>query len=50
VGLDADQTELLVRMMDRLVIRMEGGSEADWLALEEQEKTSAEDPDKALSW
>lgn len=37
VKLDADQTEVLVRLMDRVVIRLEGGSEADWLALEAEE-------------
>lgn len=38
VRLDADQTEALIRMMDRIVIRLEGGNEADWLMVEASEE------------
>lgn len=38
VKLEADMTDQLVQLMDRIVVRLEGGDESDWLAIENDDQ------------
>lgn len=40
VSVDADQSEQLIRLLDAVVIRLEGGTDYDLLALDEPRSTS----------
>lgn len=40
VSVDADQSEQLIRLLDAVVIRLEGGTDYDLLALDEPRTTS----------
>ncbi|KAJ9586176.1 hypothetical protein L9F63_020181 [Diploptera punctata] len=49
VSVDADQSELLIRLLDAVVIRLEGGTDYDLLALDEPRPTASAGPGSAGS-